>query len=173
MEADEREAIVRAAVERMSPNLSEAIVLAYYHRFAYREIADILGIPLGTVKSRLHAAVAQFATHYKAELKAVHVFDPSAWNLPSHYYLASDGVDVDMEKARELGKDNLKKLAESFDLDVETIFTEGDPGHEIIRIAEELNADLIVLGTHGYSGWKRFTIGSVAEFVGRHAPCAD
>ncbi len=112
------------------------------------------------------------ARTYKAELKAVHVFDPSAWNLPSHYYLASDGVDVDMEKARELGKDNLKKLAESFDLDVETIFTEGDPAHEIVRVAEEFNADLIVLGTHGYSGWKRFTIGSVAEFVGRHAPCA-
>ncbi|TDI76307.1 MAG: universal stress protein [Betaproteobacteria bacterium] len=50
--------------------------------------------------------------------------------------------------------------------------TEGDPGHEITRIAEELNADLIVLGTHGHSGWKRFTIGGVAEFVGRHAPCA-
>ncbi len=45
------------------------------------------------------------------------------------------------------------------------------PGHEIIRIAEELNADLIVLGTHGYTGWKRLTLGSVAEFVVRHAPC--
>jgi nucleotide-binding universal stress UspA family protein len=112
------------------------------------------------------------ARTYKAELKAVHVFDPSAWNLPSHYYLASDGVDVDMEKAKELGKDNLKKLAKSFDLDVETIFTEGDPGHEIVRVAEEFNADLIVLGTHGYSGWKRFTIGSVAEFVVKYAPCA-
>ncbi len=114
------------------------------------------------------------AQNYKAELKAVHVFDPSAWNLPSHYYLASDEVevDVDMEKARELGKDALKELAESFDLEVETIFTEGDPGHEIVRVAEEQNADLIVLGTHGYSGWKRFTLGSVAEFVVRHAPCA-
>ncbi len=66
----------------------------------------------------------------------------------------------------------LKELAKSFDLEVETIFTEGDPGHEIVRIAEEINTDLIVLGTHGYTGWKRFTIGSVAESVGRHAPCA-
>jgi len=54
----------------------------------------------------------------------------------------------------------------------DTIFAEGDPGHEIVRIAEELNADLIVLGTHGYTGWKRFTLGSVAELVVRHAPCA-
>ena len=69
MEAEEQEAIVKAAVEKMSPNLSEALVLAYFHHFAYREIADILEIPLGTVKSRLHAAVTQFATLYKADLK--------------------------------------------------------------------------------------------------------
>ena len=101
---------------------------------------------------------------YQAELKILHVFDTSARNVPPSYYF--------IEEARQRGKDALKELAESFDLEVETIFTEGDPGHEIVRVAEELNADLIVLGTHGYSGWKRFTIGSVAELVGRHAPCA-
>jgi len=109
-----------------------------------------------------HALV--LAQTYKAELKAMHVFDINAWNIPSSYYF--------IEKTRQQGKDSLKELAESFDLKVETIFTEGDPGHEIVRVAEELNADLIILGTHGHSGWKRFTIGGVAEFVGRHAPCA-
>ena len=82
--------------------------------------------------------------------------------------MPTDGI----EETRQRGKDALKKLADSFDLKVETIFTEGDPGHEIIRVAEEENADLIVLGTHGYTGWKRFTLGSVAEFVVKHAPCA-
>ena len=101
---------------------------------------------------------------YQAELKVLHAFDIYAWKVPSSYYF--------IEKTRQRGKDALKELAESFDLKVETIFTEGDPGHAIVRAAEELKADLIVLGTHGHSGWKRFTIGSVAEFVGRHAPCA-
>ena len=88
------------------------------------------------------------------------------------YYIASDGVIKGLEEAIQRGKNTLQKLAESFDLKVETIFAEGDPGHEIVRVAEERSADLIVLGTHGYKGWNRFTIGSVAELVVRHAPCA-
>ncbi len=114
------------------------------------------------------------AQTYNAELKALHVLDTNAWNAPAHYYVTTAGYKLaeNQEEIRQRGKDNLKRLAESIDLEVETIFTEGDPGHEIVRVAEELNADLIVLGTHGYSGWKRFTIGSVAEFVFRHAPCA-
>lgn len=111
------------------------------------------------------------AQTYKAELKALHVFDKTAWMVPSHQYLATDAGVESLEEARQRGKDTLKELAKSFDLDVDTIFAEGDPGDEIVRVAEELNADLIVLGTHGFTGWKRFTIGSVAELVVRHAPC--
>ncbi len=131
-----------------------------------------------TSKEASYYAV-QLAQTYKAELKALHVFDTSAWSVPAryYYYLAPAGPGFDavvegFEEIRQRGKDALKKLAESFNLEVETIFTEGDPGHEIVRVGEELNADLIVLGTHGYTGWRRFTIGSVAEFVVRHAPCA-
>ncbi len=112
------------------------------------------------------------AQTYNAELKALHVFDINAWSIPSHDYLATDAVVEGLDKTIQRGKNALKELAESFDLEVETIFTEGDPGHEIIRVAEEQNADLIVLGTHGYKGWKRFTLGSVAELVVKHAPCA-
>ncbi len=114
------------------------------------------------------------AQTYNAELKALHVFDLSAWNIPSQYYLTTgfEGFVDSIEETRKRGKDALKELAKSFNLEVKTIFTEGDPGHEIVRAAEEFNTDLIVLGTHGYTGWKRFTLGSVAEFVVRHAPCA-
>ena len=114
---------------------------------------------------------------FKAELKALHVFDTSAWNVPFHDYSSLEELGINrvvegFEETRQRGKNALKELAESFDMKVETIFTEGKPGHEIVRVAEELNADLIVLGTHGHRGWKRFTLGSVTEFVGRHAPCA-
>ncbi len=47
----------------------------------------------------------------------------------------------------------------------------GDPASEIIRLAEKVKADLIVLGTHGRGGFSRLILGSVAEGVMRLAPC--
>ncbi|HEU4884450.1 MAG TPA: universal stress protein [Longimicrobium sp.] len=48
----------------------------------------------------------------------------------------------------------------------------GDPAYEIVREAREWQADLIVVGTHGRRGARRVFLGSVAETVLRHAPCA-
>jgi nucleotide-binding universal stress UspA family protein len=48
---------------------------------------------------------------------------------------------------------------------------EGEAASEIIRIATEANCDLIVMGTHGRTGFGRLLMGSVAEQVMRKAPC--
>jgi universal stress protein A len=47
----------------------------------------------------------------------------------------------------------------------------GIPSHEIVEVAKEMDVDLIVIATHGYTGWKHFCIGSTAERVVRAAPC--
>jgi nucleotide-binding universal stress UspA family protein len=47
----------------------------------------------------------------------------------------------------------------------------GLPSHEIVEAAKEMDVDLIVVATHGYTGWKHFCIGSTAERVVRAAPC--
>lgn len=65
---EEKRRLVQEVVEEMPPRLNEVLVLAYYHRFPYKEIADVVGIPLGTVKSRLHAAIADFRDRYEAKL---------------------------------------------------------------------------------------------------------
>ncbi|MBN2025027.1 MAG: RNA polymerase sigma factor [Pirellulales bacterium] len=57
LEADERARVVRDAVDRLPDALREVIALVYYQGMKYREAADVLSIPVGTVKSRLHAAV--------------------------------------------------------------------------------------------------------------------
>ena len=48
----------------------------------------------------------------------------------------------------------------------------GLPTHEIIEEARNCDADLIVIASHGYTGWKHFCIGSTAERVVRAAPCS-
>lgn len=62
----ERDQLVQQALGKLSPTLREILLLAYFQRLSYVQIAEDLKIPLGTVKSRLHAAVAAFAKHWNA-----------------------------------------------------------------------------------------------------------
>jgi nucleotide-binding universal stress UspA family protein len=57
-------------------------------------------------------------------------------------------------------------------LTVETAVRDGDPRSVIIDEATEWDADLIVVGSHGYTGIKRLLLGSVAQSVVSHAPCS-
>ena len=57
VEGEERRQVVRASVDQLPDALRQVVVLAYYQGLKYKDIADILGIPVGTVKSRLHAAL--------------------------------------------------------------------------------------------------------------------
>ncbi len=57
--------LVRDVVDELPENSREILILAYFNQFSYKEMADMLKIPLGTVKSRLHAAVGAFAKRYK------------------------------------------------------------------------------------------------------------
>ena len=58
-EGEERRKRVRASVDGLPEFLRQVVILAYYQGLKYREIADILEIPVGTVKSRLHAALVK------------------------------------------------------------------------------------------------------------------
>lgn len=58
--------LVRQIVQDLPEHFREILVLAYFHQLSYKDLAQVLGIPLGTVKSRLHAAVACFAQAWKA-----------------------------------------------------------------------------------------------------------
>lgn len=61
----QQEHLVRRTVAELPDNLREILVMAYFNQFSYKQMAEMLDIPLGTVKSRLHAAVGQFACMYK------------------------------------------------------------------------------------------------------------
>ncbi|KAA0216924.1 MAG: RNA polymerase sigma factor [Leptolyngbya sp. PLA3] len=64
MDERERDSLVQRALSGLSPTMREILLLAYFQRLSYAQMAEDLQIPLGTVKSRLHAAVAAFAKRW-------------------------------------------------------------------------------------------------------------
>lgn len=56
---------VRQIIANMPENLRGILILAYFEQFSYKQMADILSIPIGTVKSRLHTAVVYFTKKWK------------------------------------------------------------------------------------------------------------
>ena len=78
----------------------------------------------------------------------------------------------DLKKpAREL-LERVENELRSAGFKVDTAVEVGDIRERIIDFAAEWSADLIVVGSHGRSGIERFLLGSVAEFVARHAACS-
>jgi RNA polymerase sigma-70 factor (ECF subfamily) len=59
LQEQERQQWVRQSIERLPDTLRQTLILAYHQDLKYREIADLLKIPVGTVKSRLHAALSK------------------------------------------------------------------------------------------------------------------
>ena len=66
LQNQETAAAVKNIVGQMPENLRVVLLLSYFHEFAYKQIAEILDVPLGTVKSRLHVAVREFAKRWLA-----------------------------------------------------------------------------------------------------------
>jgi RNA polymerase sigma-70 factor (ECF subfamily) len=68
LQKDETALRVRRIIADMPENLREILIFAYFNRFSYKQMAEILSIPIGTVKSRLHTAVNRFAKEWKASI---------------------------------------------------------------------------------------------------------
>ncbi len=69
LEQQERSGRVSNIITDLPDNLREIIIMAYFNKFSYKQMADILSIPIGTVKSRLHTAVARFAKEWSTALE--------------------------------------------------------------------------------------------------------
>ena len=120
----------------------------------------------------------EIASHFNAELLLVHVLPvdtPTPWDIPPYadFGLASLPLPeyeahVRQEVDRRLATVAAKQVQ---GVKVRSLVGRGDPAAEIGRMATLEKADLIVLATHGWTGWRHLVFGSVAEKVLREAPC--
>ena len=115
----------------------------------------------------------EMADHFSAELVVVHVVtpipfipihdDPSSFNLPVY--------EKEMETSAQKSLDQVfeEKIPKS--LNCRTLVMQGDPAPQVVRLADDETADIIVIATHGLTGWRKFMFGSVTEKVIRLANC--
>ena len=95
---------------------------------------------------------------------------PEGWAIPANYY---EEMDVSLRKqARHVVDQAVEKLKPNKSFSVDGSLLPGPPKAVIIDEAEGWGADLIVMGSHGYSAWKRFLLGSVSQAVVSHAKCS-
>ncbi|MCB1045019.1 MAG: universal stress protein [Acidobacteria bacterium] len=109
-----------------------------------------------------------------AQIHVVHVFDPDALQVPAPYYFmpaVDDWIKEHTDKARGRAHELLSEIAGTLGPDCVSHFREGKPQEEIVACAEEIKADMIVMGSHGYRGLSRMVLGSVTEYVLRHSEC--
>jgi nucleotide-binding universal stress UspA family protein len=88
-----------------------------------------------------------------------------------HAWQADDLVLPDAAEVEENLLKKLFMLTTPTSVTIEHYVVQGKPAAEILRLAKETRADLIVMGTHGRTGLRRLLLGSVAEQVSRNAPC--
>ena len=110
-------------------------------------------------------SAAELAAHFQAEVCMVHVLEAQPRDLAPHV----DAADMRAAVERELRK--FAEILSQKNIRVDVVLGEGDAADEIVRIAHDEHADLIVIATHGITGWRHLAFGSVTEKVVRLAGC--
>jgi nucleotide-binding universal stress UspA family protein len=122
-------------------------------------------------KAALQAVIARMRAK-DAEVRVLHVVEPIAISVPAQMSAGfTPELEGQVKEAREL-VERAGQTLRAAGFKVKTAVEKGDARVKIIDCAAEWNADLIVVGSHGRKGLRRFLLGSVSEFVARHAHCS-
>jgi len=113
------------------------------------------------------------------EIKIVSVVDmavPLSIDLYAGYLPTTAEIEkTAQENAGKLLETAKEKVIQTFggkNIYVSTQVLLGSPDSRIVETAEEIKADLIIVGSHGYNRWERLLLGSVSDSVVHHAPCS-
>ncbi|MGO9344517.1 MAG: universal stress protein [Acidimicrobiales bacterium] len=111
----------------------------------------------------------------RATLHVVHVVRTTSTTTLGTEYTDASVLAAANAELHDQGKQICAQVAS--DAEREGVSTqvhnvEGDPGEVLIKVAEGVDADLIVIGNRGMTGLKRFVLGSVPNKVSHHCPCS-
>ncbi len=113
-----------------------------------------------------------------SEVKVLSVIEPplmpttDTWVLPDSYYEEVERAGESQAQAIVSKAVERLRAGETPALEITTEIVKGYPKHAIVDEADRWGADLIVVGSHGYSGLTRLLLGSVSQAVASHAKCS-
>jgi len=119
---------------------------------------------------RAFQKAVEFAKQNRAELLLVHVL-LRALPPPSLWRGVYDRIDAQERRVAETRLSALLTRARRAKVQARTLLLSGVSYDQIVRVAESMRADLIVMGSHGRTGLSKLLLGSVAERVSGLAPC--
>ena len=130
-------------------------------------------VPIDLSDASKHALMyaSRLAEAFSARLTLLYVLAPPPLPLPADVAIRSEMLRKDVARTQKKLSLLARPLREKVTEPPECAIRAGVPSHEIVEMAKSEDTDLIVIATHGYTGWKHFCIGSTAERVVRAAPC--
>ena len=129
----------------------------------------LLAVDFTPVTDTVTRQAMELCQAFKARLSLVHVVEFTQMDLSNDLVLPQE-LEIDQELMRR-SKQRLEELAEKLGIEKSECFvSQGSTRREILRLAKELNTNLIVIGSHGRKGIQRL-LGSTANAVLHGAPC--
>jgi nucleotide-binding universal stress UspA family protein len=115
----------------------------------------------------------ELASHFSAELVLIHVVSttPVIPPSPGQTGFHIPGVIRELEDTAKKSLEGMVKEKLRGEIKTRTMVITGNPSDEIARVAADEDVNLIVIATHGLSGWRRFIFGSVTDKVAKIASC--
>lgn len=129
----------------------------------------LVPVDFSETSARALPYASELARALRAEVTLIHVTEPP----PATEFAYPMSAEMEKQVRKSAEELLLRVQGEAFDEAIQTkaIVRSGAPYQEIVRAATLLKSDLIVLTTHGHTGFDRALIGSTAERVVRHSPC--
>jgi nucleotide-binding universal stress UspA family protein len=118
----------------------------------------------------LDMAIA-FAQRFGASMTLFHAHEMPTYVFPDAVMPVTPQVVSQLEQSSKAELDRIAERVRAAGITVDTVATVGPNDVEICRYADQIGADLIIMGTHGRTGLRHALLGSVAEKVVRRAPC--
>lgn len=113
-----------------------------------------------------------FAQQYQARITLLHVVEPLIYPADSGFVpVEAQTWEGNLVRETQARLEAIAREEVPVDVQVEARVTTGNAFNEIAETAREMEIDLLIITTHGYTGLKHLFLGSTAERVVRHAPC--